>query len=247
MSEALIGARNALRLPATLLVAGQLAYIAVTQFHAGGHANDHHEIFETYAHDALWGGVHLGQFVAMAILVAGLLALASLLASRDGWTLWLGRLGAASAVTALALYGVLQAVDGVALKQAVIAWAGAPAAEQSARFASAETVRWLEWGMRSYEDFAIGIALALFAGAITTNQGFPRGLGLIAGFSGVAYLAQGWIAGAEGFSSAQSVAIVLGWSLCLVWMTWLAIWAWLPFPPGKRSAARVDRVRLAKS
>ncbi len=36
MSEALISARHSLRLPATLLLAGQLAYIAVTQFHAGG-------------------------------------------------------------------------------------------------------------------------------------------------------------------------------------------------------------------
>ncbi len=247
MSEALIGAQHSLRLPASLLLAGQLTYVAVTQFHAGGHANDHHEIFETYAHDALWGGVHLGQFVAMAIVVAGQLIMASLLSSRDGLTLWLGRLGAASAVTALSLYGVLQAVDGVALKQAVIAWAGAPAAEQSARFATAETLRWLEWGMRSYEDFAIGIALALFTGALSASRGLPRGIGLLMGLSGIAYLAQGWIAGAEGFSSAQSVAIVLGWGLCLVWMTWLAIWAWLAFPPGKRPVARVDQARFANN
>ena len=38
----------------------------------------------------------------------------------------------------LALYGVLQAVDGVALKQAVNAWASAPDAEKATRFASAE-------------------------------------------------------------------------------------------------------------
>jgi hypothetical protein len=55
------------------------------------------------------------------------------------------RLGAVSAAVALALYGVLQAVDGVALKQVVDAWVRAPEAEKAARFASAETIRWLEW------------------------------------------------------------------------------------------------------
>lgn len=35
----------------------------------------------------------------------------------------------------------------------VNAWANAPDAEKAARFASAETVRWLEWGMRSSANF----------------------------------------------------------------------------------------------
>jgi hypothetical protein len=54
------------------------------------------------------------------------------------------------------------AVDGVALKQAVDAWANAPAAEQAPRFASAETIRWLEWGVTSSTDFMVGLSLALF-------------------------------------------------------------------------------------
>ena len=47
-------------------------------------------------------------------------------------------------IAALALYGVLQAVDGVALKEAVDAGVSAPDAEKAARFGNAETVRWLE-------------------------------------------------------------------------------------------------------
>jgi len=65
---------------------------------------------------------------------------------------WAGRFGAVAAVVTLALYGVLQAVDGVALKQAVDAWASAPEVEKAARFASAEAIRWLEWGVRSYQS-----------------------------------------------------------------------------------------------
>jgi hypothetical protein len=61
---------------------------------------------------------------------------------------------------------VLQAVDGVALKQAVDAWVSAPEAEKAARFASAETIRWLVWGTRSYQSFIFGLTLILLGGAV---------------------------------------------------------------------------------
>ena len=34
-----------LRLAAWLLLVGQVLFILITQFHTGGHANDHHSIF----------------------------------------------------------------------------------------------------------------------------------------------------------------------------------------------------------
>lgn len=216
-------ARWSLGLPATLLLAGQALYIAVTQIHTGGEANDHHHIFADYAQDGLWTAVHLGQFAGIALIVAGLLALSWVLEARTGAGKWLSRLGAGAAVAALALYAVLQAVDGVALKQAVMAWTAAPEADKAARFAAAESIRWLEWGMRSYLDFAMGIALALMAAAALRVTFVPKVLAFLIGLSGVAYLAQGWVAGTDGFTSAQSTAIIAGWALCLIWMTWLAI------------------------
>ena len=102
-----------LRLSATLLLAGQILYIVVTQFHTGGDANDHPAIFAAYADSGIWTAVHIGQFAAMAILLAGLLALFFALDVRAGTARWAGRFGAASAVATLALYGVLQAVTGL--------------------------------------------------------------------------------------------------------------------------------------
>ncbi|OHV88676.1 hypothetical protein [Mesorhizobium sp. ORS 3428] len=215
--------RNLLSLACRLLLGGQILYIVVTQFHAGGDANDHHHIFATYAENAIWGAVHLGQFAGMAMLLVGLVALAFALDQEDGPSRWLGRVGAAVAVAALALYGALQAVDGVALKQAVNAWASAPEAEKAARFASAEAIRWLEWGMRSYQDFAMGLALLLFAASVARTAWISRPVGWLMGLCGLAYLAQGWIAGTQGFTPAQSVAIVLSWVLGLAWMIWLAV------------------------
>ncbi|BCG94134.1 hypothetical protein [Mesorhizobium sp. 131-2-1] len=138
----------------------------------------------------------------------------------------MGRLGAAAAAATLALYAALQAVDGVALKQAVNAWASAPDAEKAARFASAEAIRWLEWGMRSYQDFTLGLALLLFAASALLTAWLPRPIAYLMGLSGLTHLTQGWVAGSEGFSPTQSVAIVLAWTLSLMWMIWLAVVAW---------------------
>lgn len=218
--------RTRFQLPSGLLVAGQLLYIGVTQLHAGGDANDHHHIFAHYAEDGIWSLVHVGQFLAVALLVGGLVALRYALRGGSARADGLVQLGAHAGIVALALCGALQAVDGVALKQAVTAWANAPEAEQAARFAGAETIRWLEWGMRSYHDFSLGLALLLFGVAIASNTTVPRAIGSLMILTGLAYFGQGWIAGADGFTAAQSIGIVAAWVLCIGWMTWLAIYAW---------------------
>lgn len=218
--------RSALRCPAGLLITGQLLYIGVTQLHAGGDANDHHQIFEHYAENGIWGLVHIGQFLAIALLVAGLVLLRRAMEGRSARADGLLQLGAHAGLVALALYGALQAVDGVALKQAVTAWIGAAQSEQAARFASAETIRWLEWGMRSYHDFALGLSLSLFGATIVATASVPRAIGGLMLLSGLSYFGQGWVAGTEGFTAAQSIGIVAAWVVCVSWMIWLAIYAW---------------------
>ncbi|MBV9169267.1 MAG: hypothetical protein JOZ81_04185 [Chloroflexi bacterium] len=187
-----------LRLAAALLLAGQVLYVVVTLLHTGGPANDHPVIFAAYAGSGSWTAVHVAQFVCMALLIAGLLALAFALDFEAGTTRWVGRFGAALAVVALALEGALQAVDGVANKQADLAWVSAPDAEKAARFASAEVVRWIEWGLRSYQAFAFGLALLLLAAAVVRVAWVPRPIALLMGLSGLVFLVQGWIVGSEG-------------------------------------------------
>ena len=59
----------------------------------------------------------------MAIMLGGLFGLFSAVDVHAGAARLVARLGAASTTATLALYGVVLAVDGVALKQAVNAWA----------------------------------------------------------------------------------------------------------------------------
>ena len=208
--------RTALQLSAALLLAGQLLYVVVTLFHTGGEANHHHAIFAAYAASGMWTAVHVAQFACMSVLLAGLFALCFALDGQAATARWAGRFGAALAVVTLALYGGVLAVDGVALKQAVDAWASAPEAEKAARFATAEAIRWLEWGMRSYENFTMGLAVLLFA---------------------VAAVRTAWM------SEMHTIAIVLAEVLDLTWMIWLAVVAGRSQDSEANSSDRSGRVR----
>src|SRR5215204_2992657 len=90
--------RQSLRLSATLLLVGQLLYIVITLFHTGGDANNHPAIFAAYAASGSWMADHIGQFAAMAILLAGLFALFFGLDVQNSTARWAGRFGAAAAV-----------------------------------------------------------------------------------------------------------------------------------------------------
>ena len=217
-------ASPALRLAARFLLAGQLLFILVTQFHKGGDANDHHSIFASYAHSGDWKGVHALQFAAVAGLTAGLVILCSALEISARRPIWAGRVGGALAVVSLGLYGVLQAVDGIGNKQVDHAWLTASGADRSARFASAEAMRWLEWGMSSYHAYAMGLALLALAAAVATvDTVAPRVVGGLIALSGLVYMAEGWVAGSEGFNATHSVLIVASWILSLTWMVWLVV------------------------
>ena len=94
---------------------------------------------------------------------------------------------------------MLQAVDGVGLKHAVNAWASAENGDKAVRFAAAETVRWLEWAVRSYQSFVFGLALILFGAVIAVTGRVSRPIGYLMALSGLSYLAQGWNIGSSGF------------------------------------------------
>jgi hypothetical protein len=93
--------RATLRLSATLLLAGQLLYILVTLFHAGGDANNHPAIFVSYARSGDWKAVHVGQFLAIAVIVAGLVLLYYAVGLRAGAAAAAARVGVVLAGVAL--------------------------------------------------------------------------------------------------------------------------------------------------
>jgi hypothetical protein len=219
---------KSLRISATLLFLGLLLTIVVGYFHPDHtNANDHVATFTEYAESNLWIAVHLGQFVAMVVVIAGLLMLYSSYKLGSGLAGWVNRASAVSGVIALTLYAVLQAVDGVALKHAVDAWLQAPEAEKIIRFAAAETVRWLEWAVRSYQSYMLGMTFLLFALVIVMpGKRIPKPIGILMALTGVAYGIQGWVIGSQGFSNNNAIPTLAGYVSWIVWSIWLLVFAW---------------------
>jgi len=217
--------RTLLRLSATLLFIGIVVEFVLNFLHPPGAGTDQ-ATFTQYANSSSWAAIHLGQFVGSAVITAGLLVLFFALDVSQGTPRWLGFFAAMAAGVALALAGVVYAVDGVALKQATDAWLSAPAAEQTARFASAEAIRWLEGGVRSYQDFMSGLTLLLFAITIVWTARITRPIGYFLGLIGLAILVQGWVQGTQGFTATQGVLGGINGLATTVWIIWLLIVAW---------------------
>jgi hypothetical protein len=228
--------RTLLRLSATLLFLGLLLSI-VAQFPHPGGSSTQEATFANYAAIGVeeWVAIHLAQFAGEAILLAGLLALFFALNLVEGTPRSIGFFGVVSAGLALALAGVLYAVDGVALKQSVDAWASAPVAEKAARLASAEAIRWLEWATNSYWSLARGLALILFGIVIAWTARIPRPIGYLMGLAGLAFITLSWLVGTRGFTTADGLPTNAGYA-CLAAVTiWLLIVA-----SSMNSVARIE-------
>lgn len=217
---------KSLRLSATLLFIGQLVNVILILLHPHGADNDQ-ATFTVFANSSSWTAIHLGEFAGMALILAGLMVMFFALNVSQGTAHWLGLFGAISAGVALALYGVAFAVDGVALKQAVNAWASAPAEVQAARFASAQAIQWLEWGTKSYQDLMFGFTLVLFSTTIVWSARISRSIGYIMALIGLAFIVVGWLEGTVGFSAIYGIIeSIVSFLLLPVWSTWLLIVAW---------------------
>jgi hypothetical protein len=192
--------RSTLRLAGGLLLGGFLLNLVVTLFHPGGHENNHRVIFMKYADSDAWIAIHLGQFIAVFIALAGLLVLYRFLTLGGEGSL-LSRFAIGATIATAAAFAILQAMDGVALKQAVDAWTDASGAQKAIRFDNAETLRWLEWGFQSYFRLLLGLTFLLFGAAILATRRAAAWLGWVAVLTGAISVAFGIDVGYSGLES----------------------------------------------
>src|SRR5215212_6217424 len=178
---------------------------------------DNPAVFMEYAHSDIWITVHLAEYFGFLLLLGGLVALYYSVSAKPGVGVGLAPFGLAAAVTTAASFTVLQAVDGIALKRAVDAWASAPADQETAAFAAAEAIRWIEIAMNSLSFFLAGLTLFLYGVAIALGIIYPRWVGLMAMVSGAALMYDGAVVVAyEGFAPSN---------IKLVGLLLLAVWA----------------------
>jgi len=145
--------------------AGSVLLFIGTYLHPmGADPNQAIAAFAEYAADRLWVASHLTQLAGLALIVAALLLLGQQL--RAGSAAAWAAIAAGAATVSLAMAVVLQAVDGIALKLMVDAWAAAPAAQKEGIFHAAFAVRQIEIGLASMASLSLGLtANPLWGGA----------------------------------------------------------------------------------
>ena len=206
--------RDDLRLAGALLLAGFVVNgIQRMLLHPSGAEDDHQAIFTEYAESEVWVATHLAEFVLVLVAFAGLLVLCWVVRREAPY---LALLAAGAVIVTSATWAVLQGVDGVALKQAVDAWAAASGSEQATRYADAETVRWIEWGLQSYFRVVLaGAFLLLGAGAVVSRL-VPSWLGVLLVVGGLLSLVIGISVGYAGLESAFQDAVGLAFQLIVL-------------------------------
>ena len=186
--------------------------------------NDLAAAFAEYAADHLWVASHLMQLAGVVSMVVALLLLAEQLESRTGSSV--ARIAAAGAVVSLALAAALQAVDGIALKTMVDAWAAAPASQKEGAFHAAFAVRQLEVGLASMFCLSMGFTATVFGVALLEDGSYPKWFAGLAIVGGLPTAVAGIVIAYTGFSGLAMAInmpanlLLLLWMLVLGWLMW---------------------------
>ena len=210
---------------AVAAIAGAVLLTAGTMLHPmGADPGDPVAAFAEYAADRHWVASHLGQFLGVALMFVGLVALADTL--RDQTTGWLARLGIYLAVAALAVTAILQAIDGVALKVMVDGWANASTDQKQSAYLAALAVRQIEIGVAAYMSILFGAATILFAYAVVESPAYQSWLGWLGVTGGVGTIGGGVLTAFNGFS-ATTMSVAMPFNLLVViWMFLIGVVMW---------------------
>jgi small-conductance mechanosensitive channel len=207
--------RRALTLAGGLMLVGFVANaIQRMMLHPSGAEDDHEAIFSEYADSGVWVFTHLLEYVLVLVAFAGLLVLCHLLRRE---TPYLAMFAAGGLLIASAAWTALQGIDGIALKEAVDAWAAAVGTPQEGtHLADAETLRWTEWGLQGYFRVVLGLAFVLLGAAIVYSRVIKSWLGGLLAVAGLLSVAIGVSVGYAGLESDLQDPLAIGFQLIVI-------------------------------
>jgi len=213
------------RIGAACAVAGSVVLFIGTYLHPmQADPNRPLEAFAEYAADRFWIASHLIQLAGVAFIVTALVLIARQLELRNR-TSW-GRVAAGGAVSSLAIAAALQAVDGIALKHMVDAWARAPASEKDMLFHATFAVRQVEAGLASMLSLLLGFTATLYGAAFLVDGTYPRWVSGLAVIGGITTALAGLAIAYTGFSALSMAVSMPGSSVLLLWMLALGVCMW---------------------
>ena len=185
-------------------IVGALVLMTGTMFHPlGADPGDHLAAFTEYATDDGWVASHLCQFVGVALMFIGLVAVYDTL--REG---------------------SVAGIDGNALKAMVDLWTSSVEEHKQAAFIAALAVRQIEVGAACFMANLIGATVVLFGAAAVKSELYPRWLGWLGIGGGAGTITGGLLIAFTGFSViAMNVAMPFNLIL-VIWMIAIGVHMW---------------------
>lgn len=216
---------NANRVGGACAIAGAVSLASGVYLHpSGADPNDAVAAFTEYAADSSWIAAHLVQLMGIGGMVAALLVLTEDV--EASWGAGVARIAAGAAIASLALAAALQAVDGIALKRMVDAWAAASASQKEVAFHAAVVVRQIEIGLASMLSLSLGLTTTLFGLLLLGSDRYPKWLAALPIAGGVSTVAGGLAIAYTGFSGTAMMINMPGNALLLLWMLILGGFMW---------------------
>lgn len=213
------------RIGAVAAVLGAVVFFVAGLFHPmDADPNDLPSAFAEYATSTHWIGVHLFQFLGIALEAIALGALAATF--EPGRAAAWGRIGLAGAVISVAVYAVLQAVDGVANHAMVHRLAAATGDERALVYEAAFAVRQIEVGLTGFFSLLFGATLILYSIAIVLSSRYPTWLGWVGIFSGLGTAALGLEQATHAFSALAMNGFMVFGTVDLAWAIVVGVFMW---------------------
>ncbi|RWC33455.1 MAG: hypothetical protein EOS70_15895 [Mesorhizobium sp.] len=214
--------RNQAGVSLALLIAGAVLTFVGTLLHPMHEdPNGALRAFGEYSADHNWLFSHMAQLAGVVAMVAGMLLIIGRLfdGPARGSALLTIVFGAAS----LAAAAALQAVDGIALKAMVNAWAMADDAAKASLFNAAFAVRQIEIGFAAVSAALLGLTVLLASIALQQAKHCPVWMSLLGSPGAVGVLIGGVATAATGFSDIAMAANMPGSLVLLIWVVLLAV------------------------
>ena len=215
--------RNQAGVSSALLIAGAVLPFVGTLLHpVHEDPNDALRAFAEYAADHKWLFSHMAQLAGVTAMVAGLLLIIGRLS--DGPARGLLLLTIVFGAASLAAAAALQAVDGIALKAIINAWAMADDPAKPSLFNAAFAVRQIEIGFAAVSAMLLGLTVLLASVCLRQARHSAMWLSLLGGGVGaVGVLIGAFTMAATGFSDAAMAASMPGSLVLLIWVVVLAV------------------------
>ena len=225
MQNSLTMEKSGSRVGAVAAIAGAVLMFVGTLLHpSSADPNNAQAAFAEYAAFGPWVAVHMTQLSGVVLLMAALVLLWRRLAQGRGaeWA----ALGLAGAVATIALYCMLQSVDGIALKFMVGSWSAATEPDKSMLFDATLAVRRIEIGLSATSCLLSGATAMVYGIALWIDGRAPRWLCVLAVVGGVLSIFAGGVIAYTGFSDLELDVNMVASALLLIWMLAVGVYAW---------------------